>query len=86
MNQTRVAVEEGLTNVSQYLESQGCQVENLDRTQLQNCDCCIISGGDKDMMGMQDTFGEIQVINAEGMTPEEVYQMVQRGKDQKNQQ
>ena len=75
----RVAVEEGMQNVGQYLQSQGCQVIPLDQNRVQNADCCVISGGDKDMMGMQDTRGEIQVINAEGMTPEEVYQAVRRG-------
>lgn len=82
MNNYRVAVEEGLNHVSQYLQSQGCQVEPLNADQLQNCDCCVISGEDKDMMGMQDAMGQMQVINAEGLTPEEVYQSVQRGMNQ----
>ncbi|PTX65032.1 uncharacterized protein UPF0180 [Melghirimyces profundicolus] len=82
----RVAVEDGLQPVSQYLQIQGCQVVKLDEGSAQNCDCCVISGGDKDMMGMQDTIGEMQVINAEGMTPEEVYQAVQRGMNQQNNQ
>ncbi|MFC4076612.1 YkuS family protein [Salinithrix halophila] len=75
MNNQRVAVEESLKNVSDYLQSQGCQVVSL--SDKDGCNCCVITGGDKDMMGMQDTASDMAVINAEGMTPEEVYQMVQ---------
>ncbi|WP_188428549.1 YkuS family protein [Kroppenstedtia guangzhouensis] len=78
----RVAVEEGLKNVREYLQNQGCDVVSLERDQTQDCNCFVISGMDKDLMGMQDTVDQIQVINAQGMTPDEVYQAVRRGMDQ----
>ncbi|MDR6224902.1 YkuS family protein [Desmospora profundinema] len=79
MNQ-RVAVEQGLSQVSQYLRQQGCDVVDLSADQMAaaECDCCVISGEDKDMMGMQDTQSDQVVINAEGMTAEDVYQAIQR--------
>ncbi|QKI82573.1 Uncharacterised protein family (UPF0180) [Kroppenstedtia eburnea] len=82
MTNYRVAVEEGLQNVSEYLQNQGCDVVSLGQHQNRDCNCFVISGMDKDLMGMQDTVGQIQVINAQGMTPDEVYQAVQRGMDQ----
>ncbi|PTM59325.1 YkuS family protein [Desmospora activa] len=79
MNQ-RVAVERGLSQISQYLRQQGCEVEDLsaDNMDANNYACCVISGGDKDMMGIQNVQFQGSVINAEGMTADEVYQAVQQ--------
>lgn len=86
MTNYRVAVEEGLNNVGEYLQNQGCKVVSLDQNQPQDCNCVVISGMDKDLMGMEDTIGSIQVINAQGLTPNEVYQAVQRGMNQQKRQ
>ena len=40
------------------------------------CDCCIISGQDKDVMGITEAVIAGSVINAQGMSAEEVCQMV----------
>ncbi|SFS79919.1 YkuS family protein [Marininema halotolerans] len=73
--QQRVAVEEGLSDVSQYLTNQGVEVVSM--TEQNSCTCSVITGADKNVMGMQDTTSDMSVINANGMTPEEVYQAVQ---------
>lgn len=73
-----VAVEQGLGPVRQYLESQGCQcveVEN-EESPLKSATVMIVTGGDKNVMGIQDTDTDIPVISADGLTPEEVYKRV----------
>lgn len=76
----RIAVESGLSQLSQYLRDQGCEVVSMPSDQMaaSGCNCCVISGVDQDMMGMQDTDSDQIVINADGMTAEEVYQSIQR--------
>ena len=69
----RVAVEPTLSQVKQYLQAQGLDVTDLNQ-QATNADVYVISGQDKDVLGMQDTTTKASVINAEGLTAEEVYQ------------
>ncbi|GGE23053.1 UPF0180 protein YkuS [Marinithermofilum abyssi] len=78
MAKQRVAVEEGLQAVSQALQNRGYEVVSLDGMQQGNCACFVVSGGDNNMMGMQDTVTEAAVVNAEGMTAEEVCDAVER--------
>ncbi len=74
----RIAVEEGLSSISQYLKQNGYQVVPLQSDQVNDADCLVISGGDKDMMGMQDIQTSSPVINAQGKSAEEVFQEVQK--------
>lgn len=73
----RIAVEDGLSPVQRYLRENGYDVVSLNKqAQADNYDCCVISGGDENVMGMQDTTTDVPVIDARGMTPEEVYRQV----------
>lgn len=78
----KVAIEKNLQNVKQYFENQGFQVDTIHDTELDtigtvsNYDAIIISGGNKDFMGIEDTNTKAPVINAEGKTPEEIYNRV----------
>lgn len=73
----RIGVEETLTQVKETLMEMGHEVVDLrSEEDARNCDFCIISGQDKDVMGMQDVVTEGQVINAQGYTAEEITQMV----------
>lgn len=73
----RIAVEQGLSPVERYLKDNGYEVVGLNQsTQVDDCDCCVISGSDENMMGMQDITTGVPVIDARGMTPEEVYSEV----------
>lgn len=65
----RVAIEEGLANVKNYLRRRGYDVVELHEGQAIDCDCCVISGGDENVAGMQDVTIPVPVIDARGMTP-----------------
>lgn len=75
-----IAVERGLDNVRSFLESQGYQciaLKNED-SQVQGAAVIVISGGDKNMMGMQDTRTEVPVVSAEGLSPDQVHDRIKQ--------
>ncbi|AMA74629.1 MULTISPECIES: YkuS family protein [Aneurinibacillus] len=74
----KIAVENTLTDVKQYLESQGHQVVAMNEANIAGCDCCVVSGQDINLMGMADMLTKASVINAQGMTAEEVLEAVNR--------
>jgi precorrin-3B methylase len=73
-----VAVEQGLENVKQYLEQQGCQVVDVPdaNANAQGATVMVVSGGDKNFMGMQDIVVDVPMVSAEGLSPEQVYERV----------
>ncbi|MDQ0191119.1 YkuS family protein [Alicyclobacillus cycloheptanicus] len=72
-----VAVEPALNNVKEYLESQGCEcVEMRGDAIAQDACCCVVTGADNNLMGMEDVVQDVPVISAEGMSPEQVYDRV----------
>lgn len=71
----KIAVENSLTNVKQALQDNGHEVVSLSAG-LDACDCCVISGEDKNMMGIADRATKASVVNAEGMTADEVARRV----------
>ncbi|SEN29780.1 YkuS family protein [Lihuaxuella thermophila] len=80
---TRIAVEESLTPVQEYLSRQGYQVETVDASTLNNqaqanYSAIVISGADQNIMGIQNVVQNCPVINAHGLTPEEVHQRLQQ--------
>jgi len=72
----KIAVENSLGNVRQALENSGFQVVNLDETSAQQCDCCVISGQDKNVLGITERATQAAVVNAQGMTAEQVVQQI----------
>ncbi|KMY54150.1 hypothetical protein AC623_09565 [Bacillus sp. FJAT-27231] len=69
----RIAVEQSLTNVTQALREKGYDVVDLKTVEdLKNCSACVITGIDSNIMGMQDTFTEAPVIEANGLSADEV--------------
>ena len=42
-----------------------------------DCDCCVVSGQQENLMGMADTSTEASIISAEGLTAEEVCERVE---------
>jgi hypothetical protein len=73
----KVGVEQSLTDVQQALQAKGHQVVQLKQEQdASGCDCCVISGQDQNVMGMQDTLSKGSVINASGLTADEICQKV----------
>ena len=80
----KIGVEKGLSMVADYLTNQGFSVqtlsENLENNaqNLDNLDAVIVSDLNSDMMGFGDTTSRVPVINASGLTPEEVRDLVDR--------
>ncbi|WP_019532622.1 YkuS family protein [Paenibacillus ginsengihumi] len=72
----RIAVENSLQSVKEALQQSGHDVVSMEGGGLEGCDCCVISGQDKNVMGMAETATQASVINAQGMTAEEVLQQV----------
>lgn len=73
----RIGVEESLSNVKEALMEMGHEVVDLRSGEdAAYCDCCIISGQDKDVMGITEAAIAGSVINAQGMSAEDVCQMV----------
>lgn len=79
----RIAVEPSLTSIQHFLSQRGYQVETLQSSQLQNRTqpayaAIVISGIDENVMGIQNIVQDCPVINANGLTPEEVYERLKR--------
>ncbi|OEF99610.1 hypothetical protein BHF71_08280 [Vulcanibacillus modesticaldus] len=71
----RIAIEQNLQPVKDYLSNNGYEVVDLNQS-LDQVDAIVVSGQDKDVLGMQDITSEAPVINANGLSPEEVYQKI----------
>lgn len=75
----KVAIEKNLSNVKQYFEEKGFQVDTYHDTELDTIgtvskyDAIIVSGGNKDFLGIQDTNTKAPIINAQGKTPPEIF-------------
>ncbi|WP_413379935.1 YkuS family protein [Alkalihalobacillus sp. 1P02AB] len=75
----RIGVEQTLTDVQQELQAKGYDIVQLNNEQdAQGCDCCVISGQDQNVMGIQTAVTQGSVINADGMTAQEVCQQVEQ--------
>ncbi|WP_088070920.1 YkuS family protein [Gottfriedia luciferensis] len=74
----RIGVEQSLTNVQDALRSAGHDVVELKQESDANgCDCCVVTGMDSNVMGMQNVATQGSVIEASGLTAEEVCQQVE---------
>lgn len=73
----RIGVEPTLTNVKSALMEMGHEVVDIHSdADAENCDLCVISGMDKDMMGISEISITGSVINADGISADDVCQMV----------
>lgn len=70
----KIAVEEGLDNVVDELQRRGYGTVELlpESFNWDNVQAAVVSGGDSNLMGMQDRASTVPVISAEGMSAEEV--------------
>jgi len=74
----KVGVEQSLTNVQQALRNKGYDVVELKQeSDAQNCDCCVLTGLDSNVMGIQDTTIKGSVIEANGLSADEVCREVE---------
>lgn len=72
-----IGIEESLSNVEDALRAKGYQVVQL-RTEedARKCDCCIVTGQDNNFMGISDIETAGSVIDARGLSADEVCQHV----------
>jgi hypothetical protein len=75
----KIAVEDSLTNIKQALQNSGHEVVSLGASNMQDCQYCVISGQDENMMGMANVETQGSVINASGLTADQVLEQVSRG-------
>jgi hypothetical protein len=74
---SRIGVEQSLTNVQEALRAKGYDIVELKQeSDAQGLDCCVITGLDKDVLGVQNVSMQGSVIAAHGFTAEEVCQQV----------
>lgn len=73
----RIGVAPSLTSVKDALMEMGHEVVDLQTEEdASNCEFAVISGQDKDMMGISEVFTQGSVINADGTSAQEVCNML----------
>lgn len=72
----RIAVEDSLSQVKEALQNAGHEVVTMNEGSAQSCDCCVVTGLDENVMGMADTATQAPVINAAGLSSDEIVQQV----------
>lgn len=74
----KIGVEQSLTNIQQALRDKGYDVVELKQeSDANDCSCCVVTGLDSNVMGMHDTITKGPVIEASGLSAEEVCQQVE---------
>ncbi|OIJ13322.1 hypothetical protein BKP45_15640 [Anaerobacillus alkalidiazotrophicus] len=74
----KIGVEQSLTAVQEALQAKGYDVIQLKQeNDAAGCDCCVITGQDQNMMGIQNVITQGSVINAHGLSADEVCQQVE---------
>jgi hypothetical protein len=74
----RIGVEESLQNVVQALREKGHDVVELKQeTDAQGCDCCVVTGLDSNVMGIANVVTQGSVIEANGLSADDVCQQVE---------
>ena len=73
-----IAIEPNLTPIKDYLSSKGYDVESIDFDKKSSnnggkFDAYIVSGMKRNILGIQDTVTKAIVIDASGLTPEQIY-------------
>ncbi|MFW5649670.1 MAG: YkuS family protein [Candidatus Alkaliphilus sp. MAG34] len=74
----KIGIEAGLTNVADFLISKGHSVRTLDGlmvedvSSLKNLDAIVVGGLSANTIGYDDPEIKAQLINADGLTPQEV--------------
>ncbi|MDM5297727.1 YkuS family protein [Bacillus pumilus] len=76
---TRIGVEPTLSDVEEQLKQKGYDVVRLDNEQqMEQCDCYVVTGLNSNMLGISDTETKASVIQASGMTADEICQEVEQ--------
>jgi hypothetical protein len=74
----KIGVEQSLTNVQQALREKGYEVVELKQEEdAKGCDCCVVTGLDTNVMGMSGIITYGSVIDANGLSADEVCRQVE---------
>lgn len=74
-----IGVEESLSNVENALKAKGYEVIQLRNEQdAQKCDACVVTGQDDNFMGISETIIKGPVIEANGLSADEIVQRVDK--------
>jgi hypothetical protein len=74
----KIGVEHSLTDVQEALKARGYEIVPLrGENDAKGCDCCVITGQDANVMGIQNAMTAGPVIDASGLTAEEICQKVE---------
>lgn len=80
----KVAVQKGLSPVKSYLENSGYSVKEFDSRKktadnyLNKFDAVVVTGESENIMGIEDATTNASIINADGMTPEDIKNEIER--------
>jgi len=79
----KIAVQKGLTPVQEFLSDHGYDVEIFEvnnhlEAQSDEYDAIILSGLSINSLGINETTTTAPVIDATGMTPEEIHEQIQQ--------
>lgn len=72
----KIAVEQNLAPVADYLSQQGYTVEKFNASSMQldksDYDALVISGGSENFLGFENRTTTANIINASGLSPQDV--------------
>ncbi|HEY8892961.1 MAG TPA: YkuS family protein [Clostridium sp.] len=80
----KIAVQKGLNPVIDYLSNEGYTVKEFDNRKknagnfLNRYDAVIVTGENQDIMGVEEIISTTPIINATGMTLEEVKMRIEK--------
>ena len=80
----KIGVEKGLDNVAEFLTNEGYSVQMLSESiddnisKLDGLDAIVAAGYNTNMLGYSDTETRAPVVNARGLSPQEVKDMLDR--------
>ncbi|WHY54560.1 YkuS family protein [Peribacillus simplex] len=75
---SKIGVEESLTNIQEALREKGFDVVEIKQeADVKNVDCCVVTGLESNVMGISDTSLKASIIEANGLTADEVCREVE---------
>lgn len=75
----KIGIEQSLSDVEAALKEKGYEVVTMKtEDDAKGCDCCVVTGLDTDMLGISDRMTGASVIQATGLTADEICQQVEQ--------
>lgn len=78
-----IGVEKGLASVKDYLDQRGYMTSEIDLSQkndlnfINGFDAIVLTGMDDNFLGMQDILTKVPVIEAAGLTPDDIVSIIE---------